>query len=203
MQHYQAMLMARSINAIVLSPIYIYGMAPLDFDDSFYVIFLTDPACSLDCDTHIEAEGYVSRVEHTRFEICCEFVGVLVSPIGSTTHLKALEGPYSIVLPKCKACTKSCCHVIVRSTRSNAKAMHAIVEHAIAREAIPIIHLNTVESLGQESARKGNNNTTTTPIIEPVATSTTSPKVLSSAITPTRTLAMTTTNRIPKTRRNK
>ena len=35
------------------SPIFICGMAALDYDEPFYNIFLCDP--SLDCDTHIEA----------------------------------------------------------------------------------------------------------------------------------------------------
>jgi len=41
------------------------------------------------------------------------------------THLKAADGPYSVVLPICKACLDSGCQIIVRSARHNAKAKHA------------------------------------------------------------------------------
>ena len=46
-----------------------------------------------------------------------------------------VQGPYLVVLPICKACIESGCHVIVRSARVNAKAMHARLEQENAREA--------------------------------------------------------------------
>ncbi len=42
------------------SPIFICGMAPLDPDDPCHELFFCDT--SLDCDSHVEAEFYVSRV---------------------------------------------------------------------------------------------------------------------------------------------
>ena len=129
---YQAQAKARLIDAM-MSPIFMCGMAPLDSDDPFYDIFLADP--SLDCDKHIEAEFYVSRIEPTRLEICCHCAGLSDSPIDLNNSLKAHAGPFSIVLPICKACIESGCHVIVRSARANAKAMHARLEQENAREA--------------------------------------------------------------------
>ncbi len=71
-QEYRAMAKAR-LNDAMVSPIYMCGMSPLDPDDPFYDVFLADP--SLDCDTHIQAEFYVSRVEPTRLELCCHCAG--------------------------------------------------------------------------------------------------------------------------------
>ncbi len=73
------------------SPIFICGMAPLDPDDPCHELFLCDT--SLDCDSHVEAEFYVSRVQSTRLELCCNCAGVLDSPIVMNTHLKAPSGP--------------------------------------------------------------------------------------------------------------
>ena len=52
------------------------------------------------------------------------------------THLKAPEGPYSIVLPICKACLDSGCHIIVRSARQNANAKQARLDADRAREVL-------------------------------------------------------------------
>ena len=48
------------LNDATESPIFICGMTALDSDDPFYNIFLCDP--SLDCNTHIEADFYTSRI---------------------------------------------------------------------------------------------------------------------------------------------
>jgi hypothetical protein len=57
-------------------------------------------------------------------------------PIELNTHLKALEGPYSIVLPTCKACVDSGCHIIVRSSRQNAVAKQARLNAEHEREVL-------------------------------------------------------------------
>ena len=56
--------------------------------------------------------------------MCCHCGGTTMpdSPIGMNTNLKALEGPYFVVLPICKACVASGCHIIVRNARQNATA---------------------------------------------------------------------------------
>ena len=101
-------------------------MAPLDSDDPCHDIFLCDT--SLDCDTHVEVDFYVSRIQPTILELCCHFVGMFESPIDMTNHLKVPEGPYFVSLPIGKACIAYGCHVIVRTTRTNAKIMHARLE---------------------------------------------------------------------------
>lgn len=109
-------------------------MAPLDPDDPCYDIFLCDT--TLDCETHLEPEFFVSRIEPTRLELCCHCAGVSKSPIELNTSLTAPEGPYSVVLPICMACLDSGCNIIVRSARQNAKAKHARLEAENARKLL-------------------------------------------------------------------
>jgi hypothetical protein len=61
---------------------------------------------------------------------------MLDSPIEMNTHLKAPEGPYSLVLPICKACIDRGCHIIVRSARQNANAKQDRLDANHAREAL-------------------------------------------------------------------
>ena len=82
---YQAQAKARLIDAMV-SSFLMCGMASLDSDDPFYDIFLADP--SLDCDKHIEAEFYVSRIEPARLKMCYHYVGLYDSPIDLNNLLK-------------------------------------------------------------------------------------------------------------------
>jgi hypothetical protein len=56
------------------------------------------------------------------------------SSVKLNNHLKAPEGPYSIVLPICKACIDTGCHIIVRSARQNAIAKQARLDAVVARE---------------------------------------------------------------------
>jgi len=49
------------------------------------------------------------------------------------THLKAPQGPYRIVLPICKACLGSGCHIIVHHARQNATAKQAKLDAERAR----------------------------------------------------------------------
>jgi hypothetical protein len=81
------------------SLIYMCGMAPLDPDDPCFDIFQCDP--SLDCDTHIESELYISKISPTRVKICCHCAGKYDSPVELNTALKAPDGSYSVVLPIC------------------------------------------------------------------------------------------------------
>jgi len=74
----------------------------------------------------VESDFYVSRIQPKRVVLCCHCAGtILDSPFELHTHLKAPEGPYSIVLPICKACLDSGCHIIVRNARQKANAKHA------------------------------------------------------------------------------
>ena len=61
-------------------------------------------------------------------------------------HIKAPEGPYSLVLPICKACIDSGCHIIVRSGRQNANAKQARLDASHAREV-----LRQEKALGEDS----------------------------------------------------
>ncbi len=51
------------------------------------------------------------------------------------TNLKHQEGPYSVVLPVCKACLENGCNIIVRAARQNAQAKQATIDDMAAREA--------------------------------------------------------------------
>jgi hypothetical protein len=115
------------------STIFVCGMAPLDFDDPLYDIFQCDP--SLSCDTHVEADLYTFRIMLEHIELCCHCAGEFDSPVELNSNLKAPEGPYSIVLPVCKACLENGCSIIVRAARQNAEAKQARIEAAAARKA--------------------------------------------------------------------
>ena len=65
-QEYVAMAKGR-LNDAIDSPIFIRGMPPLDPDDPCYDIFLCDT--TLDYETHLEPDFYVSRIEPTRLEL--------------------------------------------------------------------------------------------------------------------------------------
>jgi len=115
------------------STIYMCGMAALDFDDPYYDILFCDP--SLECDTIVEPKFYVSRIQPGRMVLCFHCAGTLPdSAIEMNSHLKAPEGPYSVVLPICKACMDSGCHIIVRNARQNATAKQAKLDAKHARE---------------------------------------------------------------------
>ena len=51
------------------------------------------------------------------------------------SHLKAPEGPYSVVLPACKVCLENSCNIIVCVAKQNAEAKQAMIDSAVAREA--------------------------------------------------------------------
>jgi len=108
-------------------------MVSLDFDYPCHELFLCDP--SLDCDSRIEHEFYLSRVQPSRLELCHHCAGVCESPISMNTHLKARNEPYSVVLPICRACSDGGCPIIVQSALNNAKAKEARLEKQNAREA--------------------------------------------------------------------
>jgi len=82
----------------------------------------------------VEAEFYVSGIEPSRKELCCHCAGVCDSPIELNSFLKAPIGPYSVVLPICKACLDDGHNIIVRMARRNANAKQAKVQIANARE---------------------------------------------------------------------
>ena len=75
--------------------------------------------------------------------------------------LKALEGPYSLVLPICKACMESGCNIVVRSARQNAKAKHARMDLDRDREALRAEAPNVEEVLAAYEAREVATPTTT------------------------------------------
>ena len=132
LHEYRAMVKDRLHDAME-STIFMCGMAALDFDYPCYDILLCDP--SLECDTIVEPEFYVSRIQSRRMGLCCHCAGTLPdSPIEMNSHLKAPEGPYSVVLPICKACMDSGCHIIVRNARQNATAKQAKLDAKHARE---------------------------------------------------------------------
>jgi len=105
------------------SSIFICGMAPLDHDDPCYGIFQC--VISLDCETHVEADFYVSGTELSREKICCHCAGVFNSPIELNSSLKDPIGPYSVVLSVCKACFDDGYNTIVRAARQNENAKQA------------------------------------------------------------------------------
>ena len=59
MQNYMSMAKDRLMDAMEFS-IFMRGMAPLDLDDNCNLNFQYDP--SLNCDTHIETEFYISMI---------------------------------------------------------------------------------------------------------------------------------------------
>jgi hypothetical protein len=66
-RHYIAMVRGKLEDAME-SPIYSCGMALLDPDDPCFETFLCDT--TLDCDKHVEAEFYVSKIQPSRLELC-------------------------------------------------------------------------------------------------------------------------------------
>jgi hypothetical protein len=102
------------------STIFTCGMAPLDQDGPCHDVYHCDP--SLDRDTHIESEFYTSKIKPGRIDICCHSASTNESPVRLNTSLKALEGPYSNVLPICEECMDMGRHVIVRAAIQNAEA---------------------------------------------------------------------------------
>ena len=64
-KQYVSMVKGR-LQVAIESPIFICGMAPLDPNDPCHELFLYDT--SLDCDSHVEAEFYVSRVQPSRLD---------------------------------------------------------------------------------------------------------------------------------------
>ncbi len=132
------------------SSIFICGMAPLDPDDPCYDIFQCDT--SLDCDTHVEADFYVSGIEPNRKDICCHCAGVSNSPVELNPSLKAPIGPYSVVLPICKACLDDGYNIIVRAARQNANAKQAKIQIENARE-LAREELSTVEIMEEMAAQ--------------------------------------------------
>ena len=91
---------------------------------------------SLDCDKHIESEFYTSKIQPGRINICCHCASVNESPINLNASLKALEGPYSIVLPIYEECMDKGRHIIVRVAWQNAQAKQARLDSQVAREAL-------------------------------------------------------------------
>ncbi len=78
---------------------------------------------------------YTARIRPERIELCCHCVGEFNSPVELSTNLKQPEGPYSVVLPVCKACLENSCSIIVRAARQNAQAKQARIGAMAAREA--------------------------------------------------------------------
>ena len=77
---------------------------------------------------------FVSRNQQKRMVLCCHCASTMLdSHVELHTHLKAPKGPYSIVLPICKACLDSGCHIIVRHARQNATAKQAKLDAERAR----------------------------------------------------------------------
>jgi len=65
--------------------------------------------------------------------IGCHCAGACDSPIELNSSLKAPIGPYSVVLPICKACLDEGCDIIVRVARQNTNAKQAKMELENAR----------------------------------------------------------------------
>ena len=101
--------------------------------DPCYDVFHCDP--SLDCNAHIEANFYTSKIQPTRVDLCCHCAGEFYSPVELSSSLKAPNGPYSVVLPACKMCLNNGCHIIVRGARQNAQAKKDKLDAEAAREA--------------------------------------------------------------------
>ncbi len=68
----------------------------------------------------------------------CHCAGTTIpdSPFELNNQIKAPEGPYSVVLPICKSCIDSGCHIIVRAARQNAASKQANLEAKEAREVL-------------------------------------------------------------------
>jgi hypothetical protein len=118
--------------------IYMCGMVALDTADPCYDIYYhCDP--SLECDTHVESEFYISKIQQGRMVLCCHCARASMpdSPIELNNQLKAPEGPYSVVLlPICKSCIDNGCHITVRAARQNAASKQANLEAKQARKVL-------------------------------------------------------------------
>ena len=70
------------------STIYVCGMTALDHDDPCYDMFYCDP--SLECDSHVESDFCISRIQPKRLVLCFHCTGnILDSLVELHTHLKA------------------------------------------------------------------------------------------------------------------
>ena len=78
---------------------------------------------------------YVSIIKLGRMVLCCHCAHNLTdSVIEMNTHRKAPKGPYSVMLPICKACMDGGCRIIVRNSRQNDTAKQAKLDAKHARE---------------------------------------------------------------------
>jgi hypothetical protein len=78
----------------------------LDLDDPCYNMFHSEP--SLECDTHVESEFYVSRIRLERMILCCHCDSPMPDfSIELNSHLKEPEGPYAIGVDKSLSLSKS------------------------------------------------------------------------------------------------
>ncbi len=102
----------------MVSPIFICGMAPLDFDDPMYGIFRCDPSL-LDCNTHIEADFYTSRIKAKRIELCCYCAGEFNSRVELNSNLKY---PYGTLL--CSPYAKFAMRMVATSLYARRGKMH-------------------------------------------------------------------------------
>jgi hypothetical protein len=96
-------------------------------------MFQCDPY--LDCNAHIEAHFYTSKVQLERVEMCCHCVGEFVSPVELHSSLMAPGGPYFVMLLVCQTCLEHGRHVIVRAARQNARAKQDKIDVVAPTEA--------------------------------------------------------------------
>jgi hypothetical protein len=73
------------------STIFVCSVAPADIDDPLYDIFPCNS--SLDCDTHVEADFFASRIMNECIEFCCHCAGKFESPVELISNLKARKVP--------------------------------------------------------------------------------------------------------------
>ena len=84
---YRAMVKDRLHDAIHIT-IYMCGVTDLDQDDPCYAVFHCDP--SLERDTHLESDFFVSRIQPDRMVLCCHCAGTMHNSLVELhTHLKA------------------------------------------------------------------------------------------------------------------
>ena len=82
----------------------------------------------------MEAEIYVSGIDPSRKELCCHCARVCDSPIELNSSLEAPIGPYSMVLPICRACLDECHNIIASAARLNANAKQTKMQFENGRE---------------------------------------------------------------------
>ena len=124
-------------------------MAPLEHDDPCYDIFLCDP--SQGCDSPLEPDFYVSKIQPKRLELCCHCAGVFYSPVDLNPSLKAPDGPYRLVLPIRKQCYDNGCSILVRGSHQNARVKRTRLDAEKRLEALREEDVVT-EGLQQEDA---------------------------------------------------